>query len=126
MLAVSQDICQFCITASITARFGKANLDIVIAVLIGLGRGQTQSRFQFTCGAGFVFCAGTHHSGKVALYLLQDNFTACLQYAFSNGIKVLSQTGHPFQKFIRHFDINLCQQSPPPFWQEPPCTYRVL
>lgn len=84
MLAVFQDVCKFCVTAAITARFGKADLDIVIAVLIGLGRGKTQSRFQFTCGAGFVFCAGTHHSGKVALYLLQDNFTACLQYTFGN------------------------------------------
>ena len=43
MLAVFQDVCQFCITATVTARFGKADFDIVVAILIGLCRGQTQS-----------------------------------------------------------------------------------
>ena len=54
VLSVLQDVCQFCVTAAITARFSKADLDIVIAVLIGLG-GDRPRAFQFTCGAGFVF-----------------------------------------------------------------------
>ena len=110
MLAVFQNVRQHCIAAAIGARFGKTDLDVVIAVFIDFCGGQTQSRLQFTRRARFILCAGADHRGEIPLNLLQNNLATGFQNALGDGIVITAQAGHLFQKLIGHLNINLCQR----------------
>lgn len=110
MLAVFQNVGKLCIAAAIRARFGKADLDVVVALTVQLDGRQTERLRQFAGGARIVLCPATDYREQIAPHLCQNDLPASLQNFFRNTVGVLAQTGELCQKLVRQFEISLCQQ----------------
>ncbi len=88
---VSQDIGNFCIAVTVSTGFGETDFYIVIAVLVHPHGRQTEGTFQFACGTGVIFGAGTDHGRKIAPDLCEDNFAARFENLFGYFVRPFTE-----------------------------------
>lgn len=126
MPSVFQDICDFGIAVSVTARFPKADFDVAVTVSVHKNTAQSEGFFQLSCGTAGECGSTADDRCQVATHLFQNDFAAALENRLRNCIGPAAEQRQLFQKIIRHLNIHFSHVRESPSLQESQDTFRAL
>ena len=105
-----QNVRQLRIAFPVRTRFGKTDLDVVIALPVQLDGRKPQRTHQLPGGTGFVFRPAANDRREIPAHPFQHDLPAGFQYLFRNGVHLRPQLGQLDQHLLRQRKISFRQR----------------